>query len=289
MRAYLQALGFQRVLALRPASCGLESENATLWLCLWGYQASEPADPVLGEIHPYYPASQRAYEAARQAVAEGERRGLHLRQDTELRLKPLFAHLQGFAQGRNTLSSVEGIGSRFHVQALWMREAAEAYEDGLWEEHPHGLACGACRACLAACPTGALDAEGFHREKCLRNWMLSSHPVPEELRRAMGNLLVGCDACQRCCPRNAGLPVTAGTGVALERMLREPKEAARVFAPQIGFNLAIPNRILGQALLAAGNSGDPSVLPLVKNWVQHPSEAVREHAQWAAAQLEETP
>lgn len=77
--------------------------------------------------------------------------------------------------------------------------------------------------------------------------------------------------------------------MALERMLREPKEAARVLAPQIGFNLAIPNRILGQALLAAGNSGDPSVLPLVKNWVQHPSEAVREHAQWAAAQLEETP
>lgn len=52
-----------------------------------------------------------------------------------------------------------------------MREAAEAYEDGLWEEHPHGLACGACRACLAAVLPGALDAEGFHREKCLRNWM----------------------------------------------------------------------------------------------------------------------
>ena len=180
MRAYLYAQGFQRVLALHPQVCGLESADATLWICLWGYQAAEPADRTQGEIHPYYPASQRAYLAARQAVAEGEKRGLHLRQDTELRLKPLFAHLRGFSQGRNTLSSVEGMGSRFHVQVLWMSEEAEAYDDALWEDASHGLSCGACKACLAACPTGALDAEGFHRERCLRNWMLSGRPIPEE-------------------------------------------------------------------------------------------------------------
>ena len=86
MRAYLYAQGFQRVLALHPQVCGLESADATLWICLWGYQAAEPADRTQGEIHPYYTAPQRAYLAARQAVAEGEKRGLHLRQDTEHRL-----------------------------------------------------------------------------------------------------------------------------------------------------------------------------------------------------------
>lgn len=186
MRAYLYAQGFQRVLALHPQVCGLESADATLWICLWGYQAAEPADRTQGEIHPYYPASQRAYLAARQAVAEGEKRGLHLRQDTELRLKPLFAHLRGFSQGRNTLSSVEGMGSRFHVQVLWMSEEAEACDDALWEDASHGLSCGACKACLAACPTGGpgcgrlppgalpaqLDAQrpGRFRRKCGRPW-----------------------------------------------------------------------------------------------------------------------
>ena len=105
MRACLYAQGFQRVFALHPQVCGLESADATLWICLWGYQAAQSVERTQGEIHPYYPASQRAYLAARQAVAEGEKRGLHLRQDTELRLKPLFAHLRGFSQGRNTLSS----------------------------------------------------------------------------------------------------------------------------------------------------------------------------------------
>ena len=289
MRAYLYAQGFQRVLALHPQVCGLESADATLWICLWGYQAAEPADRTQGEIHPYYPASQRAYLAARQAVAEGEKRGLHLRQDTELRLKPLFAHLRGFSQGRNTLSSVEGMGSRFHVQVLWMSEEAEAYDDALWEDASHGLSCGACKACLAACPTGALDAERFQRERCLRNWMLSGRPIPEEMRPAMGNLLVGCDACQRCCPQNTGLSWGSGASIALDYLLRSPKDAAQHLSPQIGFNLAIPNRILGQALLAAGNSGDKALLPLVKSWTEHASPVVREHARWAGARLENLP
>ena len=52
MRAYLYAQGVQRVLALHPQVCGLESADATLWICLWGYQAAEPADRTQGEMHP---------------------------------------------------------------------------------------------------------------------------------------------------------------------------------------------------------------------------------------------
>lgn len=285
MRAYLKSLGFHRVIALRPSACGLDHEAATLWLCLWAYGEGEEAGPDRAVVHPYYPASQRAYAAARQAVAEGERRGLHLIQDTELRLKPIFAHLQGFDLGRNTLSRVEGMGSRFHAQALWMQEPAEAYDDGLWQEAPQGVNCGACRACLTACPTGALDEAGFHRERCLRNWMLGGQPVPEELRAAMGNLLLGCDACQRCCPHNAGISSAPCVSVDLAELLRAPKEIARALAPEIGYNLALPNRVLGQALLLAGNSGEKKLLSLVTPWMEHPSPLVREHARWAADRL----
>lgn len=105
----------------------------------------------------------------------------------------------------------------------------------------------------------------------------------------MGNLLVGCDACQRCCPQNTGLSWGPGASIALDYLLRLPKDAAQHLAPQIGFNLAIPNRILGQALLAAGNSGDKALLPLVKSWTEHASPVVREHARWAAARLENLP
>ena len=103
MKEYLLRQGFSRVVTLRPADCGIETQEQTLYLCLWSYLPAELPEPGTAAIHPYYPASQKAYQTARQAVAEGTARGLHLRQDTALRLKPIFAHLHGFSQGYNTL------------------------------------------------------------------------------------------------------------------------------------------------------------------------------------------
>ena len=32
----------------------------------------------------------------------------------------------------------------------------------------------------------------FHRERCIRNWMMVGGEVPEEIRAKMGNRLIGC-------------------------------------------------------------------------------------------------
>ena len=285
MKDYLLQQGFTRVVTLRPSDCGMDTQEQTVYLCLWSYLPANLPAPDLAAIHPYYPASQRAYQAARQAVAEGEKRGLHLRQDTALRLKPIFAHLRGFSQGRNTLSYVAGLGSRFHVQVLFMQEKADAYDADMWEEAPHPLQCGACRRCVDACPTGGITEHGFVREHCLRNWMLSGKPIPEDMRAPMQNMLVGCDICQRCCPYNAALPVQEGEGIPIAEVLAQPKETTARLIPYLGANLALPNRILGQVLLCAGNQRDTSLLPLVEPLTKHPSPLVREHAVWAQEKL----
>ena len=68
--------------------------------------------------------------------------------------------------------------------------------------------CGDCRACLAACPTGALGDDGLvDARKCV-SYLTVEHAgrIASPLWPKMGTSLFGCDACQEACPHNADLP-----------------------------------------------------------------------------------
>lgn len=269
--------GFERVIVLSGEECGC-SEYGSVVIALWTYEAEKHPATEGAWIHPYYRESQKAYLAAREIVEDSE--GLSLRDD--IRVKPIFARLPGFSQGRNTLSYVDGVGSRFHVQLIASEAVLPATHH--LETAAHPLQCGDCRRCLDACPTHAIDEDGFHRERCLRNWMMSGKPIPLDVRR-MGNRLIGCDECQRCCPINPEPTGEAHAPVPLTDLLANPREACDGLREQIGANLSIPNRVLSQACLLAGCSGRSDLRELLLPLTEHPSEAVREHAAWAINQL----
>ena len=173
--------GFHRVVVLDGTECGLDTEQSLI-LALWCYEAEKQPASDGAWIHPYYFASQKAYTAASSLVKSGAFPGLALRD--EIRVKPIFARLPDFSQGTNTISYIRGIGSRFHVQILTYTPRLPATAHLLSENKP--LHCGECRKCVEACPTNALEGGVFHRERCIRNWMMVGGEVPEEIRAKIG-------------------------------------------------------------------------------------------------------
>jgi len=105
--------------------------------------------------------------------------------------------------GKNGCLICRGQGSWLLLATLLLSEEADAYG----EEEKAG--CGACRACIEACPTGAiLEGKRVDARRCLSFHSIESRgPWPEVLRRQAGGWLFGCDVCQEVCPYNRKAPV----------------------------------------------------------------------------------
>jgi epoxyqueuosine reductase len=163
--------------------------------------------------------------------------------------------------------------------------------------------CGSCRACLDACPTQAFVAPYvLDATRCISYLTIESRgPVPPSLREAHGSLVFGCDVCQEVCPWNtrerrrippdgAGLRVRLAprpewVAPALAWLLGLGEDDWRAATRHTALRRARWRGLLRNALVAAGNSGDASLVPLVRRHAASADPLLAEHARWALARL----
>jgi epoxyqueuosine reductase len=136
--------------------------------------------------------------------------------------------------GKNTLLITQRHGS-------WVVLGTLVTDVELDPTPPLDADCGACRLCIDACPTGALDEPGtLDATKCLSYWTQAAAPMPEAYRAELGPQVYGCDICQDVCPWNRGvekrragssLPAGAEPHVSLADWLAaDPGELRRRYA-----------------------------------------------------------
>ncbi len=100
-------------------------------------------------------------------------------------------------RGKNTLLLDRG-GSAFHLGGLILSL------EGVEAPPAHPDHCGACTACLNACPTQAILEPGkIDAGKCLSHWNIEDRETSENAAsQAARGEVFGCDICQQVCPWN---------------------------------------------------------------------------------------
>jgi epoxyqueuosine reductase len=160
---------------------------------------------------------------------------------------------------------------------------------------PFDADCGACRLCVDACPTGALDEPGtLDATKCLSYWTQAPAAIPEPYRAALGAQVYGCDICQDVCPWNRGaekrrsaLDESPGGHVDLVDWLEADGRSLvdrfdRLYVPRND-----PRWLQRNALIALGNTGTQEHVPLLERFAAGDDALLAEHASWAIARLRE--
>ena len=239
------------------------------------------------DYHDVIKSKLKALAARVQDVAPGE---VKVFIDTApVMEKPIAAKAGLGWQGKHTNLVSRDFGSWLFLGSIFT--TAEIAPDQPEEDH-----CGACQRCLDVCPTRAFVAPYQLDARACISYLTIEHKghIAIEFREAMGNRIFGCDDCLAVCPwnkfakgaREAKLAARAGSdNPPLSELLPLDDAAFRARFSGTPIKRTGRDRFLRNVLIAAGNSGDESLVPQVEQRLSDTSPLVRAMAVWALSRL----
>lgn len=212
--------------------------------------------------------------------------------DTAPLLERDFAQIAGLGWfGKNTMLINKWQGSWFFLGVV-LTDVELPADDPHLSSH-----CGTCTRCLEACPTDAfVEPFVLDARKCISYLTIELHdqPIDDSLASDMGDWIFGCDVCQDVCPWNhKATPTTVpefrstpeNSFPELSQLLTLTDAEFRARFHQTPMERPKRDSFVRNAIIAAGNSGDRRLLPLIRECLNDTSEVVRQTAEWAAGKF----
>lgn len=227
---------------------------------------------------------------ARRLTAESPGAHVKVFVDTAPLMEKPLAQAAGLGwQGKHTNLVSREHGSWLFLGAILT--TAELLPDPPEEDH-----CGNCTRCLDICPTNAFPMPyQLDARRCLAYLTIEYHGhIAPEFRAPLGNRVFGCDDCLAVCPWNK----FAATAREMRFMAR-PETANPPLSDLIAMDdrefrsrfAGTPvkrtgrDRVVRNALIAAGNSENRALVPLIIARLSDESALVRAMAVWALSRL----
>ncbi|PWE56165.1 tRNA epoxyqueuosine(34) reductase QueG [Metarhizobium album] len=203
--------------------------------------------------------------------------------------KPLAAAAGLGWQGKHT-----NLVNRTHGSWLFLGSLFTTAD--LVQDEPERDHCGSCRACLDACPTDAFPAPyKIDARRCI-SYLTIEHKgdIDPSLRVRMGNRIYGCDDCLAACPWNKFAQAASEMKFRAREDLKEPSIAFLLTLDDPTFRSFFSgspvkrigrHRFVRNVLIAAGNSGDRSLIGPCRECLADEMPVVRAMAVWALSRL----
>jgi epoxyqueuosine reductase len=254
------------------------------------------AEPGIGRISTYAQGSdyhdvvKKALKALARWLIARAGGDLKVFVDTAPLMEKPLAEAAGLGwQGKHT-----NLVSRSH--GSWLLLGAILTTLDLPADPLAGATCGSCSACLSACPTDAFPAPyRLDARRCISYLTIEHHgPIPVEFRAAIGNRIYGCDDCLAVCPWNR-FAHEAHALLAPRAELAAPALADLLALDDASFRQIFAgspikrigrDRMIRNALIAAGNSGTAGLVERVAALLVDDAPVVRGAAVWALARLD---
>ena len=272
-------------------SLGMSYAPASDPLALAG-EAERGRISVYAQGGDYHDVVKRALKALGRWMAAEAPAPLKVFVDTAPVMEKPLAEAAGLGwQGKHT-----NLVSR--TQGSWLFLGAIYTTLDLQPDVAARASCGSCDACQRACPTDAFPAPfQLDARRCVSYLTIEhSGPIPAEFRAAIGNRIYGCDDCLAVCPWNKFAATARANRAFLPR--------AELAAPELSDLLALDdpsfrqvfsgspikrigrNKMVRNALIAAGNSGEEALVAPVAALLDDEAPVVRGAAIWALARLD---